>query len=83
MSNYKLPDGTQAQWICQLPKTWKKYIADRVKEYCIEQWIYSGDIPEIIEDVIDSTISESLWYVLNPYHDQHQAEKTHCEGSRK
>lgn len=71
MSNYKLPDGSQAQWICQLPGTWQEYLADRVHETCIDQWIYSGDIPEIIENVMDSTIGDTVWDVLNPYRDQH------------
>ena len=71
MSNYRLPDGAKAQWICQLPETWRDYIAYRVHEYCIDQWIYSGDIPEIIENVMDSTIGDTVMDVLNPYRDQH------------
>ena len=72
MSNYKLPNGTQAQWMCQFPETWKAYIADRVQKYCIEQWIYADDIPEIVKDVMDSTIGETLMDVLNPYREQYE-----------
>lgn len=71
MSSYKLPNGTQAQWMCQYPDTWKAYIADLVRKYCIEQWTYADDIPEIVQNVMDETIGAVLLDVFYPYREEY------------
>lgn len=71
MRDYRLADGSKAQWMCQLPKTWKEHVADRVQKYCEEQRICSDDIPVIVQNVLDDTIGSVLLDVFYPYREEY------------
>ena len=71
MRDYRLADGSKAQWMCQLPQTWKEHVAERVQKYCEEQWVYSDDIPMIVQNVMDETIGAVLLDVFYPYREEY------------
>lgn len=70
LNNYRLSDGTQAQWFCQLPKSWKDYVLNIAEHNMqFDYAICSLDIPDILESIKSMTIWEATYDTFFPYAD--------------
>ena len=68
INDYKLPDGSKAQWFVQLPNRWQDYIL-QVAETSMkgDMSICSLDIPDILEQIHDLTIWDATYGAFFPY----------------
>ena len=70
LNNYRLADGTQAQWFCQLPKSWKDYVLNIAEQNMRYDYsICNLDIPDILESIKSMTIWEATYDTFFPYAD--------------
>lgn len=71
IKKYRLPDGSRAVFMEQLPQYLKDYLADRITEICRDEWIYSDDIPDIIADFFEQKIIDVIDGIFYPFQDHY------------
>ena len=71
IKRYRLQDGSKAIFIEQLPQYLKDYLADHITKTCFDEWIYSGDIPDIIADIFEQKILDVIDGIFYPFQDHY------------